>query len=74
MSRLQKAYLSPASRRRGGGTPPAAPMFAMLAALLMVLAGCGRIHQQTVGEDGSAFFGHGPQLLSGGNDAEALAR
>lgn len=46
------------------------PLLAALAALLLALAGCGGIDQQAVGEDGLAFFVHGPQLPSGGAGAE----
>ena len=44
----------------------------MVAALTVVLAGCGGIDEQTLGEDRPAFFVHGPQIPSGGNAAEIV--
>lgn len=43
-----------------------------LAALMVVLAGCGGINEQTVGDDGLAYFVHGRQVSSGGMDAAVV--
>ena len=48
------------------------PKVAMVAVAVLLLAGCGGIDTQSVGEDELAFFVHGPQIPSGGNAAEIV--
>ena len=54
------------------GRLPRLPVAAMVAAMVVLLAGCGGINTQTLGEEELAFFVHGPQIPSGGNAAEVV--